>query len=55
MCPSCWNEFAADRIGVESPQSSDLKPVKVPDCDGKPHEFYFDVQLSTELDMGDTR
>jgi hypothetical protein len=49
MCPSCWNDFAADRMGVEPPESSDLKPVKILDCDGRPHEFEFEVRLSTGL------
>lgn len=49
LCPSCWNDFAADRMGIEAPESSELKPVRVLDVDGQPHMFEFEVRLSTGL------
>ena len=48
LCPQCWNEYMADRMGIEAPAAS-LRPLKVLDADGMPHTFEFAIRLSTGL------
>ena len=49
LCPSCWNNYMAHRMGIEPPELSDLEPVRILDRDGIPHTFEFEVRLSTGL------
>ncbi len=49
LCPSCFNSFAAKRMGIAPPQPSEFSPISLFDCIGKEHTFYFQVRISTGL------
>ena len=51
FCQTCFNKYAAEKMGVPVPNPAEFPPIKLFDCIGKEHTFYFEVRLSTGLGM----
>lgn len=51
LCASCYNVWAAERMGIAPPEPSELPPIALFDCIGKEHIFYFQVRISTGLGL----
>jgi hypothetical protein len=49
LCPSCYNLYAAKKMGIAPPEPSEFPPISLFDSIGKEHTFYFQVRISVGL------